>query len=85
METLNLIRKNSGLLSALEENLSPEEVRRLETLGYIETGISPKGPTWRLTDKGKRMRRNLKSETSFFTRVGDFFFRHILHYCVILD
>jgi hypothetical protein len=77
--------KGYGMLDDLEKSLSSDEVRRLERLGYIENAISPKGATWRLSDKGKRMRKNLKKGTSLSTRLGDFFFKHVLHYNVSLE
>lgn len=75
--------KGSGLLADLAKSLSEDEVKRLARLGYIEIGISPKGCTWRLSKRGKRMRRNLK-EATFFTKFGDFFYKYILHYNVNL-
>ena len=77
--------KGYGLLDTLERKMSPAEVRRLERLGYIENAISPKGATWRLSDKGKRMRNNLKKESSIATRCSDFFFKKVLRYNVSLE
>lgn len=77
--------KGYGLLETLEKKMSPTEVRRLERLGYIENAISPKGATWRLSDKGKRMRSNLKKESTLATRCSDFFFKRVLRYNVSLE
>lgn len=76
--------KGYGMLDTLEKRISPAEVRRLERLGYIENAISPKGATWRLSAKGKRMRKNLIGGSSFVSRCSDFFFRYVLRYNVSL-
>lgn len=74
--------KGYGMLRALEDEITPAEVRRLERLGYIENAISPKGATWRLSAKGKRLRKNLLKGN---TRWSDFFFKHVLRYNVSLE
>lgn len=79
------LNKGYGMLSVLEKSISPAEVRRLERLGYIENAISPQGATWRLSAKGKRMRKNLMKGTSLAMRCSDFFFKYVLRYNVSLE
>lgn len=76
------LEKGYGMLNVLEEQITPQEVRRLERLGYIENAISPEGATWRLSNKGKRMRRNLLKKSSYSSKFTDFFFKRVLHYHV---
>lgn len=76
--------KGCGLLNKLEGALSSQEVRRLERLGYISTSLSPKGETWKLTHKGKVMRKLLSEDKSLFTKISDFFYKRILKYKVYL-
>ena len=78
------LEKGYGMLDTLEKQITPQEVRRLERLGYIENAISPEGATWRLTNKGKRMRRNLLKKSSVSSKFSDFFFKRVLHYHVSL-
>ena len=77
-----IFRHSSGLLSELEKVISPQEVRCLERLGYIENAVSPKGETWRLSKKGKQSRDILMQKYSWRDRISDFFYRHVLGYQV---
>ena len=79
------LERGYGMLKTLEEQITPAEVRRVERLGYIENAISPKGATWKLSVKGRRMRKNLSRGSSFATRWSDFFFKHVLRYNVSLE
>ena len=72
--------KGSGLLANLEKEISTKEVRKLERLGYIENAISPKGVTWKLSAKGKRMRKYMLERRGIRARLSDFFYRHILKF-----
>lgn len=76
--TNNIFRNNSGLMSELKSAISASEVRKLESLGYLENAISPQGETWRLSKKGKESRDLLLGKRSWFDRVSDFFYRHML-------
>ena len=75
---------NSGLMCDLEKTITPDEVRRLERLGYIENAISPKGETWKLSRKGRASRDLFLGKQSLFDRLSDFFYRQILGYRVSL-
>ena len=77
-----IFNHSSGLLSELENKISPQEVRRLERLGYIENAVSPNGETWRLSKKGKQSRHILMQKSSWRGRISDFFYRHVLGYQV---
>lgn len=77
-------RSGSGLLCDLENEITPEEVRRLERLGYIENAVSPKGETWKLSPKGKAARKLLLGKRTVFSCLSDFFYRHILDFRVSL-
>lgn len=79
-----IFSKNSGLMRDLEGAVTPEEVRRLERLGYIENAVSPQGETWRLSKKGKQARQALTEKPTIMDLLSDFFFRNILHYRVSL-
>lgn len=76
----SIFEHRSGLLRDLENVISPEEVRRLERLGYIENAVSPNGETWRLSKKGRDVRKALVGKVSLGDRISDFFFRNVLHY-----
>ena len=76
------LKKGYGMLDTLEEQITPEEVRRLERLGYIENAISPQGPTWKLSANGRRMRKNLEESSTLKTKCSDAFYRDVLHYHV---
>ena len=82
--TNSALERGYGMLETLEREITADEVRRLERLGYIENAISPKGATWRLSAKGKRMRNNLKKGNSFANICSDIFFKHVLRYNVSL-
>jgi len=77
-----IFNQSAGLLSELEKKISPQEVRRLERLGYIENAVSPKGETWKLSKKGRQSRDILMQKYSWKDRITDFFYRHVLHYRV---
>jgi len=74
--------KGCGLLKDLESAITPEEVRRFERLGYIENAISPKGQTWKLSARGKELRKLLDDNKTVFDKITDFIFIHILRYRV---
>lgn len=74
--------RNSGLMRDLENAITPQEIRKLERLGYIENAVSPHGETWRLSRKGKQARKALTEKSTFFDCLSDFFFRNVLRYRV---
>lgn len=78
----SIFENKSGLLCDLETAISPEEVRRLERLGYIENAVSPEGETWKLSEKGRNARKALVGKVSFVDRISDFFLSKVLHYSV---
>lgn len=81
--TKPVFRHSSGLLSDLEKTITPQEVRRLERLGYIENAVSPKGETWRLSSKGKSARKSLlQDEHSIWDVLSDFFYNNVLKFRV---
>lgn len=80
----SVFSSGAGLLRDLENKITPEEVRRLERLGYIENAVSPKGETWKLSPKGRAARNLLLGKRTAFSRLSDFFYRHILDFRVSL-
>ena len=72
------LQKGYGTLSALEKELSPEDIRHLQLGGYIENGISPKvGETFRLTKRGKDMLYFNSDKISLKHRIQNFFGKRI--------
>lgn len=80
----NALSKGSGLLEELERNLSESEVRNLELLGYIENAIAPEGETWKLTDKGEKLRKLLMEQQGFVDTIKDWIFKKLLKFNVNL-
>lgn len=80
----NALSKGCGLLKDLEENLSISKVRELELLGYIENAIAPDGETWKLTSKGKKLRKLLLGRKSLKETVEDWIYIHLLKFNVNL-
>lgn len=78
------LSKGCGLLKDLESALSENEVRDLELLGYIENAISSDGETWRLTKKGKKLRKLLMSQGSLNDFIRDWIYTKILRFNVNL-
>lgn len=63
---LSPLNKDSGLIENLKtNNISNSDISTLERLGYITTSISPKGPTWRISKKGKKMLMLLSKKRRF--------------------
>jgi len=78
------LNRGCGLLKDLESALSENEVRNLELLGYIENAISSEGETWKLTQKGKKMRKLLMNHKSLGDFVKDWVYTKILRFNVNL-
>lgn len=78
------LSKGYGLLKDLESALSENEVRDLELLGYIENAISPNGETWKLTKKGKKLRKLLMNRSSLSDFLKDWIYTKILRFNVNL-
>lgn len=64
--------------------MSVSEVRNLELLGYIENAIAPEGETWKLTGKGKKLRKLLMEQHNPVDIVKDWIFRKLLKFNVNL-
>lgn len=78
------LSKGSGLLKELEDQLSESNVRDLELLGYIENAMTTKGETWKLTSKGRKLRKLLSERNSCGDTIKDWFYRRILRFNVNL-
>lgn len=76
------LSKGYGLLKDLERALSEDEARDLELLGYIENAISDNGETWKLTKKGKKVRKLLMRDKSLGDFVKDWIYTKILRFNV---
>ena len=80
----NALSKGCGFLKDLEDNLSVSKVRDLKLLGYIENTIAPQGETWKLTKKGKKLRKLMMERKSIGETVKDWIYTHLLRFNVNL-
>lgn len=78
------LSKGYGLLKDLESELSEKEVRDLELLGYIENAMTSNGETWRLTAKGRELRKLMTKKPTMADSVKDWIFVHLLKFNVNL-
>lgn len=80
------LSKGYGLLEELESKLSASKVRDLELLGYIENAVDSQGETWKLTGKGKKLRKLLMDEErkKFKDTVKDWIYLKLLKFNVNL-
>ncbi len=84
-ELLDFITQNgTGKLTVLEEKYGVDSVRRLESIGAIENGLSLGGETWKVTEYAKR-KANLSKKVTFNERCSGFINRHILGFDLRTD
>jgi len=71
-------------LSEIERLYGADTVRRLESIGIIENGLSLTGETWKITDYGRR-KANLNRKSSINEQCSGFINRHILGFSLRND
>jgi hypothetical protein len=71
----------SGMVEDLKSKFGEDRVQTLETMGYIQEGISTSGDTWSITERAKKRAKAIYDEPSgwikFWDKVMDWFYIHI--------
>lgn len=68
--------RGHGYVRDLE--LTEREVRGLEMQGYIKNAVSPHGDTWKLTERGRKVRNLMLGHRTRQQKIGDWILKNLL-------
>lgn len=70
---LYIHQEKHGYISNLEAKIGKTEVRQLEAMGYIVNAPNPKGNTWRISKRAKKMASSIYRKSTLWEKSFDWF------------